>query len=141
LAGFRSAIFAEHGYQGSYPPRYYEDANPGVSNLSVIAFKIICNYINKRVVKNDVGEYLRLFMKNKVLKEISNEQLKAVTTVADLECLIKGNAVDLGNYATTILYTRYFIHLIECLCIIDRLMIKRTQIRGVRQVKISIATS
>ncbi|KAG0739956.1 hypothetical protein G6F23_008599 [Rhizopus arrhizus] len=104
FAEFRSAIFAGHGFQGAHPLRYYQGGKPGVVNLSVIASKIICNYINKRVGENDIAEYLRLFLKTKVVKEISNERLKTVATVADTECLVKYNAVQLGNYASTILY-------------------------------------
>ncbi|CEJ01802.1 hypothetical protein RMCBS344292_15823 [Rhizopus microsporus] len=104
FAGFRSAIFTDHGFQGAHPLRYYQDEKPGVANLSVIASKIICNYINKRAGKNDIIEYLRLFLKTKVVKEISNERLKTVATVADMGRLVKDNTVQLGNYASTILY-------------------------------------
>jgi hypothetical protein len=104
FAGFRSAIFSDHGFQGAHPLRYYQDEKPGTVNLSIIASKIICNYINKRVRKTDIAEYLRLFLKTKVVKDISDERLKAVATVADLENLVKDNTIQLGNYASTIVY-------------------------------------
>jgi hypothetical protein len=89
LAGFRSALFINHGFQGTHPLRYYQEEPSSVPNLSVIASKIICNYINKRVGENDVSEYLKLFLKTKVAKIIPIERLKTPASAKDIEHLVK----------------------------------------------------
>jgi hypothetical protein len=45
--GFRSALFINHDFLGAHYLWYYQEEQPGAPNLSVIASKIMCNYINK----------------------------------------------------------------------------------------------
>ncbi|KAI8881083.1 hypothetical protein K501DRAFT_274951 [Backusella circina FSU 941] len=104
LAGYKSDTFADHEYQGRHPLCFYQDESQSRSNLTTIAWKIICNYINRTVNRNEVQDYLRLLLKSRAMNRLSNEVRQRVTTAASLYDIIKENEIGIGNFASAVLY-------------------------------------
>ncbi|KAL9558134.1 hypothetical protein MBANPS3_001040 [Mucor bainieri] len=104
--GFASVLFKTHGLYGQHPLWYVSNDTSKAGNLSMIASKILCHYINDHVTQQDINSLLRSFLTSKIMGSLPVYEKNKIKTVGDLKKAIQQQkeGIQLGAFAKTILY-------------------------------------